>query len=79
MSSISPHLESQAKLLKGASDLLCEDIHSFTLLQCHHFVGSLLLCLSQKFHNVELIWKFLQYFLQCSAHLLMQKEKKKVG
>lgn len=69
------HLKPQAELLEGASDLLCEDIHAFTLLQRHHLVGGPLLRLPQKFNHVELVWQFLQYLLQRCAHLIMQDVK----
>lgn len=78
MDEIYYHLKSQAELLEGVSDLLCQDIHAFTLLQRHHLVGSPLLCLSQKFHQVELIWKFFQYLLQRCTYLIMQNVKRGV-
>lgn len=73
-----PHLESQAELSEGASDLLCEEVHALTLLQRHHLVRSPLLRLPQQFGHVELFWELLHDLLQHRSHLVINWTNKQV-
>lgn len=72
-----PHLKPQAELLEGASDLLCEEVHAFTLLQRHHLVGSPLLCLSKQLGHVELLREFFHDLVQQRTHLVRNDGQKK--